>query len=76
MLPIAVDSNSIGIIATSVIANEVGEMEGKDVFKYSLKRSEKVGATPRNTIFIKMGGVSLPVRGEHVHAGRPHTRIK
>ena len=68
MPPIVVDSSSIGTIATSVIANEVGEMEGKDVFKYSLKRSD--------TIFIKMGGVSLPVCGEHVHAGRPHTRIK
>ena len=38
----AEDSNSIGSIAKSVIANEVEKIEGKDVFRYSLKRSETV----------------------------------
>lgn len=37
--PFAEDNSSIRSIAASVIANEVGKMEGKDVCKYSLKRS-------------------------------------
>ena len=32
----------MGSIATSVIANEVEKMVGKDVFKYSLKRGENI----------------------------------
>ena len=32
----------MGIIATTVIANEVEKMVGIDVFKYSLKRGENI----------------------------------
>ena len=39
---LAEDNNSIGSIASSVTTNEVEKMERTYVFKYSLKRSEKV----------------------------------
>ena len=38
--------NSIGSIASNVIANEVEQLGGRYVFKYSLKRSEKVKTLP------------------------------
>ena len=50
-------NSSIGSIATSVIANEVGKTEGKDVFKYSLKHSEKVKHLPKKT------SVKLSIKG-------------
>ena len=37
----AEENSSIQSIASSLITNEVEKMEVKDVFKYSLKRSEK-----------------------------------
>ena len=40
--PFTEDNSWAGSIATSVITNKVENMEGKIVFKYSLKRSEKV----------------------------------
>ena len=52
------DNSSIGSIAVSVIANEVEEMEGKDVFKYSLTRSKMVETLPTKT------SVKLSSKGE------------
>ena len=49
MSPFAEDNNSIRSIATNIIANEVENMKAKDVFKYSLKRSEKVKSLPTKT---------------------------
>ena len=48
----------MGSIATSAIANEVEKMETKDVYKYSLKRSEKVKTSPTKT------SVKLSSKGE------------
>ena len=45
----AEDNSLIGSIATSVIGNEVEKMAGKDIFKYSLKLSEKVKTLPTRT---------------------------
>ena len=39
----------MGSTATSVVANEVEKMKGKDFFKYSLKRSEKTKTLPTKT---------------------------
>ena len=47
--PFAEDNSSIGSIAARVIANEVEKMTGKDVFKYSLKHTEKVINLPIKT---------------------------
>ena len=55
--PFAEGNNSIGSITTSAIANEVEKMEGKDVCKYSLKRSEKVKSLPTK-ISVKLSSKS------------------
>ena len=49
MSPFVEDNSSIGSIAINITANEVGKIEGKDVFKYSLKRSEKIKTLPTKT---------------------------
>ena len=56
--PFDKDNRSIGSTATSVVANEVEKMEGKDVFKYSLKRSEKAKTLPTKT------SIKLSSKGE------------
>ena len=45
-------------IATSIIGNEVEKMARKGIFKYSLKRSEKVKTLPTRT------SVKLSSKGE------------
>ena len=57
MSPFAEGNNSIGSITTSAIAIEVEKMEGKDVCKYSLKRSEKVKSLPTK-ISVKLSSKS------------------
>ena len=47
--PFAEDSSSIGSIATSVIADIVEKMEGKDIFKYSLRCIKKLKTLPPKT---------------------------
>ena len=47
--PFDKDNSSVGSIATSIIANEVEKMKGKDIFKYSLKSSKKVKTLPIKT---------------------------
>ena len=49
MSPFVEDNSSIGSIATNVTVNDVGKIEGKDVFKYSLKWSEKIKTVPTKT---------------------------
>ena len=39
VLPYDKDNSLVGSIATSIIANEVEKMKGKNIFKYSLKRT-------------------------------------
>ena len=43
------DNSSAGSIATSITANKVEKMKGKDIFKYSLEHSEKVTTLPMKT---------------------------
>ena len=43
------DNSLVGSIATSIIANEVEKMKGKNIFKYSLKRNEKAKPLPMKT---------------------------
>ena len=47
--PFAEDNSSIESIATSVIADIVEKMEGKDIFKYSLRRIKKLKTLPPKT---------------------------
>ena len=49
VLPFDKDNSLVGSIATSIIANEVEKMKGKNIFKYSLKRTEKVKTLPMKT---------------------------
>ena len=54
-------SSLIRSIATVAIANEIEKMEGKDVFKYSLKGCKKAETLPTKT-YVKLsseGGVTI-----------------
>ena len=60
VLPFDKDSSLVGSIATSIIANEVEKMKGKNIFKYSLKCTEKVKTLPmKNCLQISSKGELL-----------------